>query len=489
MNIKMNFENGELSKHITANNSLFSTTATVIKNLTVENDGLNKRKGLKYLTTLDGYGKIIPLNNIFLVLTYKKITAFDNTGDEITSTTAPYLTEHLDTIDWVVNNNKLYLAEKHYNLATVELKDDLLFFKQHNLKNLNENPAHITFYANRLIVAGTNINPSKIYMSKIGDYFDFDIGSALPDEAIELYLTSDDETITGIVASSNLQVFTTNSEWKISGIPMTPQTVSVIKQSSYGSKHIKPIIVGGTTIFIPKKSGTIRNFVYSELNGGYISQNLCEYAPHLLDNITEMIFANNKIFLISPNYMTIGTIFKNHIAFTKLETNGIFISIGTINDKVFIIVNRNGNFLLEVFDNNFFIDSFVNFKFDTPTKKITELLHLKNMKVMVMADDIFYNTFVDDDGQLELSKPAKNITVGIPYEYLLLPNSFLSSNLSNKNGFKLQDLKLMIKTAKSFELDTGNGFETIDWQYNFDTYDYLAPKKELKGMIKITGSS
>ena len=111
------------------------------------------------------------------------------------------------------------------------------------------------------------------------------------------------------------------------------------------------------------------------------------------------------------------------------------------------------------------------------------------MKVMVMADDIFYNTFVDDDGQLELSKPAKNITVGIPYEYLLLPNSFLSSNLSNKNGFKLQDLKLMIKTAKSFELDTGNGFETIDWQYNFDTYDYLAPKKELKGMIKITGSS
>ena len=52
MNIKMNFDKGELAPHLTASNSLFASTATIIKNLNVvENGGLNKRPGLKFLKT------------------------------------------------------------------------------------------------------------------------------------------------------------------------------------------------------------------------------------------------------------------------------------------------------------------------------------------------------------------------------------------------------------------------------------------------------
>lgn len=490
MKINMNFERGELAPHLSVNKALIQTTAASIKNLTVsQNGGLAKRAGLKYLKTLDEYGKIIPFNNICLVLTNKKITAFDDTGKTIATTTSPYFMEHLDSIDFVVNNNKLYLAEKNYNLMIIEFKNDLLILQEQTFKNLNEYPAHITFYENRFVVAGTNINPSKIYMSKIGDYFNFDIGSAMPDEAIELYLTAGDETITGIVASNNLQVFTKDSEWKVSGFPMTPQTVTVTKQSSYGSNGTKPVVIGGTTIFIPKKTGGLRNFIYSDQYGGYISQNLCEFAPHLLDNVSQIAAVNDKIFLLSTNHITIATILKNHLAFTKVKTNGTFISIGAVKDTVFTIVKRNGNFILEMFDETCFMDSFVNLNFETPTKNITGLSHLKNKQVTIVTDDNFYNKTVDGNGNLELVKPVTKVTIGLLYEYLLLPNNLLNSDLVLNNGFKLQDLKLNIKTAKSFEIDTGNGFETIDFQYDRDSYDYTKPPTEIKGVIKITGGS
>lgn len=490
MNIKMNFEHGQLSQHLTPNNNLFATTATIINNLNVmENGGLSKRAGLKYLAQLDGYGKLIPFNENLVAISDEQITLFNADGKKLATATAPYFMEHIDNIDYAVNNNKLYLAEKHYNLVIVEFTDEALSLKEQTLEKLNENPAHITFYENRLVIAGTNINPSKIYMSKIGDYFNFDIGTALPDDAIELLLTSGNETIMSVVAGTSLEVFTIDSEWKITGSPMIPQTVSVIKQSSYGSSKVKPVMLGGMTIFIPKKKGAIRNFIYSDVNGGYISQNLCEYAPHLLDNICDMTMADNKIFLLTTTYMITATILKNHLAFTKTETDGIFISCASIKDKVFFIVKRNGNFLLETFDNNFFMDSFVNFNFETPTKKLTGLSHLKNMNVMIMTEENFYNGAVDDTGNVELLKPAKNITIGIPYEYILLPNNLLLSGILGNNSFKLQDLKLFIKSAKLFKIDTGSGFEIIDFQYDLDTYDYTATRKEIKGMIKITGGN
>ncbi len=490
MDINMNFERGELAPHLSANKSLIQTTAANIKNLTVsQNGGLNKRAGLKYLSQVDGYAKIIPFNDIVLVFTNKKITVFNDKGKKIITSTAPYFTEHLDTIDFVVNNNKLYLAEKNYKLMVVEFRNDLLILQEQTVKNLNENPAHITFYENRFVVAGTDINPSKVYMSKIGDYFNFDLGSAMPDEAIELYLTAGDETITGIVAANNLQVFTRDSEWKIAGFPMTPQTVTVTKQSSYGSSAVKPITIGSTTIFVPKKSGSIRNFVYSDSYGGYISQNLCEYSPHLLDNVSQIAALNNKIFLLSPNHMTIATIFKDHLAFSKVVTNGIFTSIGVVKDNIFAIVKRNNNFVIEMFDDKTFMDSFVNLKFETPTKNITGLSWLKNMPVGIVTDDTFYNDTVDENGNLELVKPVSKLTVGLLYEYLLLPNNLLNSDLVFNNGFKLKNLKLNVKTAKSFEIDTGNGFETVDFQYNLATYDYTAQPTEIKGVIKITGGS
>lgn len=490
MDIKMNFERGELAPHITANKTLIQTTAASIKNLTVtQNGGLAKRAGLKYLGCIDGYGKLVPFNDICLVFTHQKIVVFDKTGKKIVNSTAPYFAEHLDGISAVINNNKLYLAEKHYKLMVIEFRNDLLILQEKTLQNLNENPANITFYNNRLVVAGTDINPSKVYMSKIGDYFNFDLGEALPDDAIELYLTAGDESIVGVVASLDLQVFTRDSEWKIAGSPLTPQTVTVAKQSSYGSDRVKPIVIGGTTIFVPKKSGSIRNFVYSDTHGGYISQNLCEYSPHLLDNVSQMMAVNDKIFLLSPTHLTIATVLQGYLAFTKADTNGIFTSIGVVKDTVFAIVKRNNNFVVEMFDDKTFMDSFVNLKFETATKNITGLSWLKNMSVGIVADDNFYNGTVDGNGNLELVKPVSKVTIGLLYEYLLLPNNLLNSDLVLDNGFKLKNLKLNVKSAKSFEIDTGNGFETVDFQYNLATYDYSAKPTEIKGVVKITGGS
>ena len=67
-------------------------------------------------------------------------------------------------------------------------------------------------------------------MSKIGDYFNFELGEGLDDDAIIFDIISDKpEIIQSIFAGKHLQVFTTDSEWVITSFPMTPASVQLKK--------------------------------------------------------------------------------------------------------------------------------------------------------------------------------------------------------------------------------------------------------------------
>jgi len=85
----------------------------------------------------------------------------------------------------------------------------------------------ISFHQDRLVFGGSRSHPSGIWMSKVGDHDNFNVGTGLDDESIFITLLSEQrQQICTIVSSDNLQILTSVGEWAISNKPLTPASVN-----------------------------------------------------------------------------------------------------------------------------------------------------------------------------------------------------------------------------------------------------------------------
>ena len=97
-------------------------------------------------------------------------------------------------------------------------------------------PSAVSFHQNRLVFGGTKSAPNNIWMSKVGEYNNFNSGDGLDDDAISTaLLSSQHHQISTIVSSDNLQILTSVGEWAISNSPLTPSNVNIKQHTSVGT--------------------------------------------------------------------------------------------------------------------------------------------------------------------------------------------------------------------------------------------------------------
>ena len=74
-------------------------------------------------------------------------------------------------------------------------------------------PAAVTFHQNRLWFGGTLAQPDGIWGSKSGQFFNFDIGDAEDNDALDLTANVGEIfSIRHLVSNRDLQIFTTGAE-------------------------------------------------------------------------------------------------------------------------------------------------------------------------------------------------------------------------------------------------------------------------------------
>ena len=96
-------------------------------------------------------------------------------------------------------------------------------------------PVSVSFHQNRLVFGGTPSVPNSIWMSKVGEYNNFDVGTGLEDEAIfTTLLSAQHHQICAIVSSYALQILTSVGEWAISNSPLTPSNVDIKQNELHG---------------------------------------------------------------------------------------------------------------------------------------------------------------------------------------------------------------------------------------------------------------
>ena len=237
-------------------------------------------------------------------------------------------------------------------------------------------PRTVTFHEGRLYFGGTKSRPNTVFASRVARFFDFNPGEALDDDAIEVTLnTGQVNAITGMFSGRDLQLFTKGGEFFLPQSdldPITPSNIVIQGATKRGSKEgIKPVGAESGTMFIQRSGKSLREFLFSDVELSYISNNISLLSSHLLVTPTDLALRkatstdDGDLLLIvnTDGSMATYSILRgqNVIAPSLSTTDGDFINVGVDVDTIYCVVKRTINsatkYYVEAFNDDNTTDS------------------------------------------------------------------------------------------------------------------------------------
>ena len=159
-------------------------------------------------------------------------------------------------------------------------------------------PVSCCFHQDRLVLGGSRDLPNRLWLSRSGQLFNFDLGTGLDDQAIEFALMSDQvNAIRAVFSGRHLQVFTSGAEWMVTGDPLTPGNIQLNRQTRVGSptdRIVPPVDVDGATIFAARGGKSLHEFVYTDVEQAYQANDLALVSRHLVDRPQGMAFDQTR---------------------------------------------------------------------------------------------------------------------------------------------------------------------------------------------------
>lgn len=301
-----------------------------------------------------------------------------------------------------------------------------------------EYPRCSGYFEQRRCFASTTLHPQHIWMTKTGT--ESNMTYSMPsqaDDRISAQLASQENSpILHLVSLSRLIILTASSEWRtdtMNSDAITPESISVRRQSSVGASHVQPIVINTATIYCAGRGGHLREFTYSADAGGYVTGDISLRASHLFDGktIREMAFVKAPkpiLWCVSSSGTLLGLTYvpEQQIgAWHEHRTDGAFESIAAVaegnEDILYAVVRREiGGQVVRFIermserDKGIFVDCAGTYS-GALTKEVKGLTWLEGRRVSILADGAVLNQQVVTDGRITLDEGAYTVKVGLPY--------------------------------------------------------------------------
>ena len=362
-------------------------------------------------------------------------------------------------------------------------------------------PRTTTFHEGRLYFGGVKSRPNTIFGSRVARFFDFNPGEALDDDAIDVTISTDStNAITGMFSGRDLQIFTKGGEFFLPQStldPITPTNVVINGATRRGSKEgIKPVGAESGTLFIQRAGKSLREFLFSDVELSYISNNISLLSSHLLKSPSDMALrkatstTDGDLLLIVND--TDGSLAsysilrgQNVIAPSLSTTDGTFVNVGVDVDQIYFVVKRTINsatkYYVECFNDDNTTDSakLLSGGSKPSTTTVTGLSHLEGKTVKVIADDSMQNDKVVSSGQITLDAvPTTYVEIGINYTPTV---KTLPVELKLPSGNIMAQKKRIVEATANLYLSqnlTLNGNDLL-----FTAGDFFTGKKRKKPML------
>ncbi|MDI9314433.1 MAG: hypothetical protein QM529_07165 [Hydrotalea sp.] len=230
-------------------------------------------------------------------------------------------------------------------------------------------------YQGRMIFGGTKSFPAKIWMSKLGNYYNFDLGSSGDGDAIVFNITADQaEEVQWLVAGRYLEIYTNLAEWSCPVDSLTPTTLGLARQSRYGMSNqaaTPPLSIEGSTVFLGKDQRTLHQVQWSDINKGYTHAIINRQAQSLTTGLTALHYDPQKKLLYglkTDGTLAVMTYYQEAqiFAWGQITTNGTVVGIvagrnniqntSALVEQPYLLVKRGAAIYVETFDSNYIAD-------------------------------------------------------------------------------------------------------------------------------------
>jgi hypothetical protein len=335
-------------------------------------------------------------------------------------------------------------------------------------------PAAVTMSEQRLIAAGSPGYPQTVWMSRTGEYLNFELGTK-DDDAMSFTISS--EQINPIVHLANIKsliALTYGGEFTISGgvdKPITPTNIQVKSQSVYGCSAARPCRIGNELYFMQRAGRKLRAMAYKFDSDAYGSPDLSVLAEHATENgIVDMCYQqepDSVLWLVrSDGVLATVSVDRDQdvVGWARQTTAGTYESVASIpvasGDELWAVVRRTvgGNTVryIERFDKAIGTDAAITGTSAAGAKVWSGLSHLEGCEVDVVADGAVMQRQTVAGGQITLSRPAKAVQIGLPFETTietLTPEVADGTGSAQGNSMRISEVTLRFVETTGVEVD------------------------------------
>ncbi len=336
-------------------------------------------------------------------------------------------------------------------------------------------PASACFHQDRLVLGGSRDLPNRLWLSRSGALWDFELGKGLDDEAIEFGLMGDQvNAIRHVFSGRHLQVFTTGGEWMVSGEPLTPASIQVTRQTRIGSsptRAVPPVDVDGATIFAARSGRAIHEFAYTEVSQAYQSSDLGLVASHLMNDPVSMAYDQVRRLLhvvMADGGCATLTLFRAEqvTGWTRQETQGAFRAVAELDGRVFFAVERFGTWRLERLDAALNLDAALDGAGAAPQDRWSGMEHLEGREVGVLADGAPRAPAIVAGGAVVLDPPAAAVQLGLAYAHEVepLPPEMQTPLGARRAPLRLVGVTFRLLATPALSADLGRGLQPVPFR-------------------------
>ncbi len=356
-------------------------------------------------------------------------------------------------------------------------------------------PVTACFHQDRLVIGGSRDLPNRLWLSRSGDLYDFDLGTGLDDQGIEFSLLSDQvNAIRGVFSGRNLQIFTSGAEWMVSGDPLTPASIQLTRQTRMGSpvdRHVPPVDVDGSTIFVARSNQAVFEFAYTDVQQAYQANDLALVARHLIGTPLSMAYDQTTRLLhmaMADGSLATLTLYRTEqvTAWTRQQTAGAFRAVAEVEGVVYLAVERAGTMRLERFDATVAADAALTGSVALPQDNWSGLGHLEGQVVTVLADGAPRGLAKVAAGAVLVDPPASTVQIGLAFQHEVEP---LPPESATSYGARTGPIRLIVATFRlletaALEVDLGRGLAPMPFR-RMDTSLLDAPPPRFTGDVAL----
>lgn len=259
-------------------------------------------------------------------------------------------------------------------------------------------PAAVCYFQQRLAFANTVIQPTSVWMSRVGSFNNFSVTTPVQDSGALQFVVAG-KSAQPIIAMIDLQKFiihTASAEYACTGNQygtITPTAINVVQQGSAGCSLPAPIVIGNTDLYVQARATQIRDLKFEIGSYTYTGKDLTIFNTQAFQGLTivDMDWQQIKdsiVWCVMSNGALYGlTYVKEHEiwawhqhSFTNGFVERVCVVPNAANDVVYLIVRRviNGQ----------------------------TVRYLESLSVRDFSDTVYYSDFIGCDASISFNGTA-----------------------------------------------------------------------------------